>query len=74
VTRAGKYLSITKGRLEFLFVQMPRAPIWFGGSSNIAREMAAEHVNLVHGVASGGELGAGLHFRLSPGKARSLNA
>ncbi|RSV15069.1 alkanesulfonate monooxygenase, FMNH(2)-dependent [Sphingomonas sp. ABOLG] len=46
VTREGKYLSIRKGRLEFPFVQKPHAPIWFGGSSDIAREIAAEHVDV----------------------------
>ena len=46
VTREGQYLSIKKGRLEFPFVQKPHAPIWFGGSSDIAREIAAEHVDV----------------------------
>ena len=46
VTREGRYLSIKRGRLEFPFVQKPHAPIWFGGSSDIAREIAAEHVDV----------------------------
>lgn len=46
VTREGKYLSIKRGRLHFPFVQRPHAPIWFGGSSEIAREIAAEHVDV----------------------------
>ncbi|MFW2853019.1 FMNH2-dependent alkanesulfonate monooxygenase [Sphingomonas sp. TX0543] len=46
VTREGRYLSIRKGRLEFPFVQTPHAPIWFGGSSEIAREIAAQHVDV----------------------------
>ena len=46
VTREGRYLSIKRGRLEFPFVQQPHAPIWFGGSSDIAREIAAEHVDV----------------------------
>ena len=46
VTREGKYLSIRKGALQFPFVQRPHAPIWFGGSSEIAREIAAEHVDV----------------------------
>lgn len=46
VTREGKYLQIRKGALKFPFVQRPHAPIWFGGSSEIAREIAAEHVDV----------------------------
>lgn len=46
VTREGDFLSIKRGRLEFPFVQKPHAPIWFGGSSDIAREIAAEHVDV----------------------------
>ncbi|QNQ11154.1 FMNH2-dependent alkanesulfonate monooxygenase [Sphingomonas alpina] len=46
VTQEGKYLSISGGKLLFPFVQQPHAPIWFGGSSEIAREIAAEHVDV----------------------------
>ncbi len=46
VTQEGKYLSIKNGRLLFPFVQKPHAPIYFGGSSDIAREIAAEHVDV----------------------------
>lgn len=46
VTHEGKYLSIKKGRLLFPFVQTPHTPIWFGGSSDIAREIAAQHVDV----------------------------
>ncbi|MES2056798.1 MAG: FMNH2-dependent alkanesulfonate monooxygenase [Pseudomonadota bacterium] len=46
VTQEGKYLSITGGRLSFPFVQKPHAPVWFGGSSDIAREIAAQHVDV----------------------------
>lgn len=46
VTREGKYLSLKRGKLQFPFVQRPYAPIWFGGSSDIAREIAAEHVDV----------------------------
>lgn len=46
VTQQGKHLSIDKGRLLFPFVQEPHAPIWFGGSSDIAREIAAQHVDV----------------------------
>lgn len=46
VSHQGKYLSIDKGQLLFPFVQEPHAPIWFGGSSDIARDIAAEHVDV----------------------------
>ena len=46
VTQEGKYLSISGGKLLFPFVQKPHAPVWFGGSSEIAREIAAEHVDV----------------------------
>ncbi|MFT3976660.1 MAG: FMNH2-dependent alkanesulfonate monooxygenase [Sphingomonas bacterium] len=46
VTQKGKYLSIKGGKLLFPFVQEPHAPIWFGGSSDIARDIAAEHVDV----------------------------
>ena len=46
VSREGKYLSIKDGALLFPFAQRPHAPIWFGGSSDIAREIAAEHVDV----------------------------
>lgn len=46
VTHEGKYLSVKKGRLLFPFVQAPHTPIWFGGSSDIAREIAARHVDV----------------------------
>lgn len=46
VTQEGKYLSIRKGRLLYPFVQTPHTPIWFGGSSDIAREIAAKLVDV----------------------------
>lgn len=46
LSHQGKYLSIDKGQLLFPFVQEPHAPIWFGGSSDIARDIAAEHVDV----------------------------
>ena len=46
VSQRGQYLGIEGGRLLFPFVQEPHAPIWFGGSSDIAREIAAEHVDV----------------------------
>jgi alkanesulfonate monooxygenase len=46
VTHEGKYLSVKNGQLLFPFVQAPHTPIWFGGSSEIAREIAAQHVDV----------------------------
>lgn len=46
VTHEGKYLSIKSGRLLYPFVQKPHAPVYFGGSSDIARQIAAEHVDV----------------------------
>lgn len=46
VTHEGKYLSVKNGQLLFPFVQEPHTPIWFGGSSDIAREIAAQHVDV----------------------------
>ncbi|MGJ3647915.1 FMNH2-dependent alkanesulfonate monooxygenase [Sphingomonas sp. GlSt437] len=46
VTRHGHYLSIEDGQLLHPFVQTPHAPVWFGGSSDSAREIAAEHVDV----------------------------
>jgi alkanesulfonate monooxygenase len=46
VSRQGKHLSIKNGRLLFPFVQQPHAPVYFGGSSDIARQIAAEHVDV----------------------------
>jgi alkanesulfonate monooxygenase len=46
VTQEGKYLSIKKGQLLFPFVQKPHAPIYFGGSSDIARDIAAKHADV----------------------------
>lgn len=46
VTHEGKYLSIKKGQLLFPFVQKPHSPIYFGGSSDIARDIAAKHADV----------------------------
>lgn len=45
VDRDGEFLSIAGGRLLFPFVQAPHAPIWFGGSSGAARDIAARHAD-----------------------------
>lgn len=46
VTFESRHLTIKNGRLLFPFVQEPYAPIYFGGSSEIARDIAAEHVDV----------------------------
>lgn len=46
VTQEGQYLSIRNGRLLYPFVQKPHAPVYFGGSSDIARDIAAKHVDV----------------------------
>lgn len=45
-TFSGKYFQITAGKLLFPPVQNPHFPIWFGGSSPIAKQIAAKHVDL----------------------------
>lgn len=45
MTQRGRYLSIDGSRLLFPFMQEPHAPLWFGGSSDIAREIAVRHVD-----------------------------
>ncbi|WP_439816890.1 FMNH2-dependent alkanesulfonate monooxygenase [Zavarzinia sp. CC-PAN008] len=42
----GKHLRIEDGRLLFPAVQQPHPPLYFGGSSDVASEVAAEHVDL----------------------------
>ena len=46
VTFEGEHLAIKRGELLFPFVQRPHAPIYFGGSSDIARQIAAEHADV----------------------------
>jgi len=41
----GRYLSSRGGKLNFLPVQRPHPPLWFGGSSDIAIDIAARHVD-----------------------------
>jgi len=45
VTLDGKYHKIDKGRLLFPALQKPHPPLYFGGSSEVAHEFAAEHVD-----------------------------
>ncbi|NJK48161.1 FMNH2-dependent alkanesulfonate monooxygenase [Candidatus Gracilibacteria bacterium] len=42
----GDYLDIRGGKLLFPPVQKPYPPLWFGGSSPIAQEIAAKHVDV----------------------------
>jgi alkanesulfonate monooxygenase len=42
----GDYLNIQDGKLLFPPVQKPYPPLWFGGSSPIAQEIAAKHVDV----------------------------
>ncbi|BAT54118.1 aliphatic sulfonate monooxygenase [Nostoc sp. NIES-3756] len=42
----GDYLDIRDGKLLFPPVQKPHPPLWFGGSSPIAQEIAAKHVDV----------------------------
>jgi alkanesulfonate monooxygenase len=42
----GKYVKVEGARLNFPVVQKPRPPIWFGGSSDAALDVAAEHVDV----------------------------
>ncbi|MBW4426536.1 MAG: FMNH2-dependent alkanesulfonate monooxygenase [Nostoc desertorum CM1-VF14] len=42
----GDYLNIQGGKLLFPPVQKPHPPLWFGGSSPVAQEVAAKHVDV----------------------------
>ncbi|WP_435947770.1 FMNH2-dependent alkanesulfonate monooxygenase [Dryocola sp. BD586] len=42
----GKHLQVKGARLLFPPVQQPRPPLYFGGSSDVAQELAAEQVDL----------------------------
>ncbi len=46
VTFAGKYLTVTKSKLHFRPVQQPYPPLYFGGSSEAAVRIAAQHVDM----------------------------
>lgn len=43
---SGKYYQIEKGRISFAPVQKPYPPLWLGGSSEPAKEVAGEHIDL----------------------------
>lgn len=42
----GKYFQIKGGKLLFPSIQKPHPPLWFGGSSLIAQQIAAKHVDV----------------------------
>lgn len=42
----GDYLDVQGGKLLFPTIQQPYPPLWFGGSSPIAQEIAAKHVDV----------------------------
>ena len=42
----GKYVNVRGARLLFKPVQQPRPPLWFGGSSDAAQDLAAEQVDV----------------------------
>lgn len=42
----GDYLDVRGGKLLFPTVQKPHPPLWFGGSSSIAQQIAAKHVDV----------------------------
>lgn len=42
----GDYLNIKEGKILFPNIQKPYPPLWFGGSSPIAQEIAAKHVDV----------------------------
>lgn len=42
----GDYLQVRGARLMFKPVQQPRPPLWFGGSSPVAQDLAAEQVDV----------------------------
>ena len=41
----GRYIKVKAARLDFPPVQQPSPPIWFGGSSDPAIDVAAQHVD-----------------------------
>jgi alkanesulfonate monooxygenase len=46
VNFSGEYLQIKGGKLLFPPVQTPHPPLWFGGSSPIAQQIAAKHIDV----------------------------
>lgn len=46
VNFSGEYLQINGGKLLFPPVQNPYPPLWFGGSSSVAQQIAAKHIDV----------------------------
>jgi alkanesulfonate monooxygenase len=46
VNFSGEYLQVKGGKLLFPPVQTPHPPLWFGGSSPIAQQIAAKHIDV----------------------------
>ncbi len=46
VTYKGKYFTVDEARISFPPVQAPHPPLWLGGSSDPAKDIAAEHIDL----------------------------
>ncbi|ROR11286.1 FMNH2-dependent alkanesulfonate monooxygenase [Erwinia sp. JUb26] len=42
----GQHVNVRGARLMFKPVQQPRPPLWFGGSSEVAQDLAAEQVDV----------------------------
>ena len=55
--REGRHFTVHNGQNFFPPVQRPYPPLYFGGSSPAAHELAAKHVVLATGTASGKSLG-----------------
>lgn len=43
---SGKYMNVTKSKLHFRPLQRPYPPLYFGGSSDAALQIAARHVDM----------------------------
>jgi len=65
---AGRYLSSRGGRVNFAPVQRPYPPLWFGGSSPAAIDVAAQHVDL---YLTWGEPAADVAAKLDAVRARA---
>ncbi|MEG4572620.1 FMNH2-dependent alkanesulfonate monooxygenase [Microcoleus sp. N3A4] len=46
VNFSGEYLQVKGGKVLFPPVQTPYPPLWFGGSSPIAQQIAAKHIDV----------------------------
>lgn len=46
VTFEGKHVHVREAKLLFAPIQQPRPPLYFGGSSDVAQDLAAEQVDL----------------------------